>query len=76
MNSFAFASPMSLGKNHELPKSPLAPMVEKAETIIALSVATLKSAARAIENPAPAAGPGIAATTGFGSLRNAPDSHI
>ena len=40
-------------------------MVEKAETKIALSVATRKSAARAIENPAPAAGPGIAATTGL-----------
>ena len=60
------------GKNHDIPKSPLAPTLAKAVTRSAFSEAIRKSAESAIDSPAPAAAPGIAAMTGCGSLRMEP----
>ncbi|CAB4661447.1 unannotated protein [freshwater metagenome] len=71
INSFAFASPTKRGKNHDEPKSPLAPTLAKAVITIARSAAMRRSAASAIESPAPAAAPGNAAITGWGNARNA-----
>ncbi len=71
ISSFAFASPTSLGRNHDVPKSPLAPTLANAVTSTARSAAIRRSAASAIDSPAPAAAPGSAATTGIGSRRNA-----
>ena len=73
-SSRAFAAPTNWVRNQLPPKSPENPTLAKAVVKIARGEATRRSQANAIDNPAPAAAPSIAATVTFGKVCNAPET--